>query len=71
MVCGTFTTSQIPDGQQNAVVALYKANVPPPTSVTAKRAADGTWTVVASWPPCPPSTAHDPGTPDDADPAGG
>ncbi len=60
MVCGTFTTTNIPDGRQNAVVALYKANVPAPTAVVATQEAGGTWTVVAKWPPCPASTTHDP-----------
>jgi hypothetical protein len=69
MVCGVFTTSQIPDGFQTSVVALYKANVPPPTSVTSTKEADETWTVVATWPPCPPSTTHDPASPAAANPA--
>lgn len=51
MVCGVFTTSKVPDGFQGAVVALYKANDPPPTSVTSTQDADGTWTVIATWPP--------------------
>lgn len=58
MVCGVFTTSQIPDGDQASVIALYKANVPPPISVTATQGTDGTWTVVATWPPCPHATEH-------------
>jgi hypothetical protein len=58
MVCGTFTTTNVPDGEQAAVAALYRANVPPPTEVTSTRQADGTWTVVATWPPCPTDTSH-------------
>ena len=58
MVCGAFTTDNVPDGFQDLVVALYRANVPPPISVTKTQKADGTWTVVATWPPCPPSTSH-------------
>jgi hypothetical protein len=61
MVCGVFTTSSIPDGDQDDVVDLYKANVPPPTTVTSTKQADGTWTVVATWPPCPPNTQHSAG----------
>jgi hypothetical protein len=61
MVCGTFTTSNIPDGKQQGVIDLYKANAPPPTKVDSAKQPDGTWTVVATWPPCPAGTAHDPG----------
>lgn len=62
MVCGTFTISDIPDGQQDAIYNGFKSNVPPPTSVTKTQAGDGTWTVVAIWPPCPSSTttSHSP-----------
>ena len=63
MVCGVFTTSKVPDGFQGAVVALYKANDPPPTSVTSTQDADGTWTVIATWPPCPPGTVHESASP--------
>ncbi len=55
-ICGTFTMSGIPNGQQNAVVNGYENTVPKPLSVTPSQAADGTWTVVAVWPPCPVTT---------------
>lgn len=62
MICGTFTMDKIPDGQQDSVYNGFKTNVPPPTSVTKSQNADGTWTVVATWPPCPggTSTSHSP-----------
>jgi hypothetical protein len=60
MVCGVFTTSKIPEGEQDSVVALYKANNPPPISVIAAKQADETWTVVATFPPCSPNTIHSP-----------
>lgn len=52
MVCGTFSLSKIPDGQQDNVEADFKANRPPPTSTTKTRNEDGAWTVTATWPPC-------------------
>lgn len=62
MICGTFAMSNIPDGQQDAAYNGYSQNTPPPTSVTKVQAADGTWTVTATWPPCPADivVAHDP-----------
>lgn len=59
MVCGTFTMTQVPANNVAGVVARYKANVPPPTSVTSTQQPDGTYTVVAVFPPCPPNTTHD------------
>lgn len=58
MVCGTFTLKKIADADVAGVVARFKANVPPPLSVTQTKQADGTWTVVATFPPCPPNTSH-------------
>jgi len=60
MVCGVFTTSEIPEGEQDSVVSLYNANNPPPISVIAAKQADGTWTVVATFPPCAANTTHSP-----------
>lgn len=60
MVCGTFTMNNIPQTNVDAVVARFKANKPPPTSVTKNQAADGTWTVIAVFPPCPADTSHTP-----------
>jgi hypothetical protein len=62
MICGTFTRIKIPQNEVAGVVNLFKATVPPPTNVTQTQAADGTWTVVATWPPCPPNTTHSTGT---------
>jgi hypothetical protein len=62
MICGTFTMNGVPNGQQDAIVNGFQTNVPAPTSVTKTRAADGTWTITAVWPPCPTgtSTTHSP-----------
>jgi hypothetical protein len=62
MTCGTFTTTNIPtQAQANAVAASYKQNIPAPTSVTVQQVGS-TWTVTATWPPCPPSTTHSSGS---------
>jgi len=58
MVCGTFTRKGVSQAQLQMVVNLFKANIPPPTSVTSTKENDGTYTVVATWPPCPPDTTH-------------
>lgn len=54
MPCGTFTTSKIPNGQQDAVGADFQLDNP--TTVSKTQATDGTWTVTAVFPPCPPNT---------------
>ncbi len=61
MVCGVFTITGISDADVAGVVQRFKQNVPPPLSVTQTRAADGTWTVTATFPPCPPNTTHSAG----------
>jgi hypothetical protein len=61
MVCGTFTITQIAAEDVDGVIARYKANKPPPVSVTKTKAPDGTWTVTATFPPCPPNTSHSTG----------
>jgi hypothetical protein len=58
MVCGTFTLTQIGDGDVNQVVDLFQKNNPPPLRVTKNHEPDGTWTVVAVFPPCPANTTH-------------
>jgi predicted acyl esterase len=61
-ICGSFSQSNIPNGQQDAVADGYKNNIPPPINVTQMQDADGTWTVTAQWPPCPSdtTTTHSP-----------
>lgn len=65
MICGTFSMSSIPNGQQDAIYNGYMNNIPAPTSVTKTQAADGTWTVTAVWPACPAgtTTSHSAGAP--------
>jgi hypothetical protein len=58
MICGTFTMTDIPDAEADVIVASYKSTKPPPTSVTKTKEADGSWTVVATYPPCPATTTH-------------
>jgi hypothetical protein len=61
MVCGTFTLTKIATSEVDGVVAGYNANNPRPISVTKTKAADGTWTVTATFPPCPANTSHSTG----------
>jgi hypothetical protein len=58
MICGTFTLTGISDADVAGVVARFKATVPAPLSVTQTKQADGTWTVVATFPPCPTNVSH-------------
>jgi hypothetical protein len=58
MICGTFTLNNVPDNEVANVVAGFNATVPPPTTVTPARNADATWTVVATYPACPPDMTH-------------
>jgi hypothetical protein len=59
MVCGTFTLRKVPEAKVARKVAMYKANVPPPTSVTSAPDGQGTFTITAVWPPCPANVEHD------------
>jgi hypothetical protein len=56
MICGNFTMSGIPNGQQDAIYNGFATNDPPPTSVTKTQNKNGTWTVMTKWPPCPAGT---------------
>jgi hypothetical protein len=58
MVCGTFRIRQVPAAEVDDTIALYKANVPPPTSVTSAPDGQGTFTITAVFPPCPENTEH-------------
>lgn len=58
MICGTFTRTKIQAADLQLVIDLFKANDPPPTKVESKQEADGTYTVVATWPACPDETTH-------------
>ncbi|HEX8668998.1 MAG TPA: hypothetical protein VF727_11580 [Allosphingosinicella sp.] len=60
MVCGTFTLRKVPEAEVADTVALFEANVPPPNSVTSAPDGEGTFTVTAVFPPCPPEMEHDP-----------
>ena len=62
MVCGTFKVSKVPANKRLMTEDLFRANQPPPRSVSSVPAADGTFTVVAEFDPCPGDTEHDPGT---------
>jgi hypothetical protein len=58
MVCGTFTIRKVPEDKVAETESLFKANEPPPTSVTSKEEDDGTFTVTAVFPKCPEDTSH-------------
>lgn len=58
MICGTFTTTDIPADQADEVEALYRANTPAPITVTRTQQADGSYTITAVYPPCPSNTSH-------------
>jgi hypothetical protein len=60
MTCGTFTVSKVPAGQVQQTEDLFKANDPPPTSVSSAPDGSGTFKVTAVFPPCPDNTTHDP-----------
>jgi hypothetical protein len=61
MICGTYTRTNVSPDDVDLVVRAYKANIPPPTSVTATKDSNGkTYTVVATWPPCTGDTTHSP-----------
>jgi hypothetical protein len=58
MACGTFTIKKVPAQKVQQTMDLFKANQPPPTSVTSKDNGDGTFIVTAVFPPCPANTTH-------------
>lgn len=58
MVCGTFTITKVPDDKLQEAIDLFKANEPPPTTVTSSKDTNGTNTVTAVFPPCPDNTTH-------------
>lgn len=58
MACGTFTVKKVPQSKLQQTIDLFKANKPPPTSVTSTPDGTGTFTVVAVFPACPVNTSH-------------
>jgi hypothetical protein len=58
MICGTFTKRQLTKNEADLTVKLFKLSNPPPTSVTETPDSAGTYTVTATWPPCPAGTTH-------------
>lgn len=58
MICGAFTVTKIRDADVAGVVARFKATVPAPLDVTQTKQPDGTWTVVATYPPCAANVSH-------------
>jgi hypothetical protein len=62
MACGTFTVTKVPQLKLQQTIDLFKANKPPPTSVTSTADGMGTYTVIAKFPPCPPNTSHTDGS---------
>jgi hypothetical protein len=64
MPCGVYTETDIPAADLDEVLAGIALDSP--ISVTKTQQPDGTWTVVATYPPCPPgqpqSTTKEHGT---------
>lgn len=58
MTCGTFTVTKVQQAKLQQTIDLFNANKPPPTSVTSNPDGAGTYTVVATFPPCPGNTTH-------------
>jgi hypothetical protein len=58
MACGTFTIKKVSQAKLQQTIDLFNANKPPPTSVTSTADGAGTYTVVATFPPCPANTSH-------------
>jgi hypothetical protein len=52
MACGVYTVTKVPDAHVGEVIGDF--NLDNPVSVTKTKQADGTWTVVATFLPCPP-----------------
>lgn len=51
-VCGKWIVTDIPEARVGSVMAAYRSQ--DPLSVGKERQADGTWTVTAVFPDCPP-----------------
>jgi len=62
MICGTQTRTGVTAAEVPQITALLNAVVPPPTSVTSTLDGTGTFTVVATWPPCAANTTVSAGT---------
>ena len=58
MACGTFTIRGVPAADVQTRENLWKATKPPPNSVKATLQADGTYTIVIEYDPCPGDTTH-------------
>lgn len=58
MTCGTFTVSAVAQDKLQQTIQLFKASTPPPTSVSSAADGSGTYTVTATYPPCPNGTTH-------------
>ena len=58
MICGVFSTTGMTQAEAQQRAQDYSDVVPAPLSVTTTRAADGTFTVTATWPPCGANTTH-------------
>lgn len=58
MVCGTFTLRQVPEEELAITIAGFRANDPPPEDVSSEPDGPSTFTVTATFPPCPPNLVH-------------
>jgi hypothetical protein len=58
MACGTFTVSGVSQTELQSRMDLFRANKPPPVSVSSNQDPDGSYTITAVFPPCPANTTH-------------
>ena len=61
MICGTFTIRQVDPADLADKMAEFQATTPAPLSVVSSPDGNGTFTIVATFPPCGPDVSHNPG----------
>ncbi len=59
MTCGTFTVTDVPQGDLQETIDLWQLSTPTPV-ITSTAQADGSYTVAIAFPPCPDNVTHDP-----------
>jgi hypothetical protein len=52
MPCGVYKFTDVPDDKLDELIA--EIDLDPPLKIDQQKAANGTWTVTATYPPCPP-----------------
>jgi hypothetical protein len=59
MACGVFTIKKVPEHKLAEVVADFADDDPPPLQIEKVKDNQGTFTVIATYKPCPANTTHD------------